>query len=199
MAYSDFNLRKVQSDFSLTIREGRFFPEVAPVPPDQRLQETLEENLPLVLARGKEKGRSEWIINPVLTGVRRLLKQEISLFSGDDFNVDLARGLNGRVDFIISRSPRLLLIEAPVVTVVEAKKEDLNGGLGQCIAEMVAAQLFNAGQGNPIAKVYGCVSTGTAWKFLQLEEAVATIDLNEYPLPPVDQILGFLIWMINQN
>jgi hypothetical protein len=199
MSYSDFDLRKVQTDFNLTINEGRFFPEIKPVPPDQRLQETLEENLPLVLARGKEKGRSEWIISPVLTGVRRLLKQKISLFSGDDFNVDPARGLNGRVDFIISRSPKLLLIESPVVTIVEAKKEDLNGGLGQCVAEMLAAQLFNIDQGNPISCVYGCVSTGTAWKFLRLENTTVTIDLSEYPLPPVDQILGFLIWMVEEG
>lgn len=199
MAYSDFDLRRVQHEFQLTIEEGRFFPDVPPVLPDQRLRETLEENLPLVLARGKEKGRSEWIISPVLTGARRSLKQRISLFSGDDFNVDASRGLNGRVDFIVSRSPRLLLIESPIITIVEAKKEDLNGGLGQCIAEMVAAQIFNASEGNPLPYIYGCVTTGTAWKFLRLEKMTVTIDLSEYPLPPVEQILGFLIWMVEQG
>lgn len=199
MAYSDFDLRRVQAEFNLTILEERFLPQIAPVPPDLRLQETLAENLPLVLARGKEKGRSEWIINPVLTGVRRLLHQQISLFSGDDFNVDAARGLNDRVDFIISRSPKLLLIESPVMTMVEAKKEDLNGGLGQCVAEMIAAQIFNVNQGNPLPYIYGSVSTGTAWKFLRLHESTVTIDLNEYPLPPVDLILGFLIWMVTDG
>lgn len=199
MAYSDFDLRKAQHEFQLSIEEERFFPDVPPVMPDQRLRETLEENLPLVLARGKEKGRSEWIISPVLTGARRILKQQISLFSGDDFNVEPERGLNGRVDFIISRSPRLLLIEAPIITIVEAKKEDLNGGLGQCVAEMVAAQIFNASEEHPLPYIYGCVTTGTAWKFLRLGGTTVTIDLNEYPLLPVEQILGFLVWMIEQG
>jgi hypothetical protein len=102
MAYSDFDLWTVQTDFGLTILEQRFFPAVAPVQPDQRLRDTLEENLPLVLARGKEKGRSEWIISPVLTGARRVLHQKVSLFSGDDFNVDPERGLNGRRDIAVT-------------------------------------------------------------------------------------------------
>ncbi len=36
-----------------------------------------------------------------------------------------------------------MLIEAPVIIILEAKKGDLKPGLGQCIAEMVAAQRFN--------------------------------------------------------
>ncbi len=43
----------------------------------------------------------------------------------------------------MTSSPEQLFIEAPTVIVVEAKKEDLNGGLGQCVAEMLAAQRFN--------------------------------------------------------
>ncbi len=49
----------------------------------------------LVLARGSEKSRSECVINPMLTTVRRLLNHQVSLFSGEDFTVDPALGLNG--------------------------------------------------------------------------------------------------------
>jgi hypothetical protein len=148
-----------------------------------------------VLARGSEKARSEWIINPVLTAVRRHLKRQVSLFSGDEFTVDSALGLNGICDFLISRSPTQLEIEAPAIVIVEAKKENLNGGLGQCIAEMVAAGKFNELNDKPLTTIYGSVSSGTAWKFLKLEQMQVTIDLTEYPLPPVDRILGFLVWM----
>lgn len=62
--------------------------------------------------------------------------------------------------------------------------------------ELEAAQTFNEQNGQPIPTIYGSVSSGTAWKFLKLVNKTATIDLNEYPLPPVEQILSCLIWMI---
>jgi hypothetical protein len=200
MPYSEFTLRKVRQDLGITIQEGSsFLTEIAPIAPDQLLQQELEEGLPLVLARGSEKARSEWLINPVLTAVRRLLNRSVSLFSGEEFTVDTALGLNGVCDFLLSRSLTQLEIEAPAVVIVEAKKENLNGGLGQCIAEMVAAQRFNEMNGEAIATIYGVVSSGTAWKFLKLEGKTVAIDLSEYPLLPVDQILGWLVWMVREG
>ncbi|MCU0569868.1 MAG: hypothetical protein MUF49_25255 [Oculatellaceae cyanobacterium Prado106] len=198
MPYSKFTLSKTKKDFHLTIQENvRFLPWVEPVAPSSRLLEDLEE-VPWAIAVGSEKARSESIIYPVLQEVRRILDRRISLFSGSEFNVDTAADLTGYVDFLLSRSPEQLLIEAPVVIVTEAKKADLNEGLGQCVAEMVAAQRFNEVQNNAIAVIYGCVSSGTAWRFLKLEQQTVTIDLTDYPLPPVDQILGFLLWMLQE-
>lgn len=39
------------------------------------------------------------------------------------------------------------------------------------------------------------VSTGTAWSFLKLEEKTLTLDLTDYPVPPVEPVLGMLVWM----
>ncbi len=89
-----------------------------------------------------------------------------------------------------------LSVQAPVAVIVEAKKADLSAGLGQCVAEMVAAQLFNQQNEQPITVTYGSVSNGTQWRFLKLEQQTVTIDLTDYPLPPVDQILSFLVWML---
>ena len=200
MPYSDFTLKKVRQDLAIAIHEGgRFFPDVPPVKPDDLLRQELEEGLPLVLARGSEKARSEWIISPVLTAVRRLLDRQISLFSGEDFTVDPSIGLNGICDFLISKSLSQLEIQAPVVIIIEAKKENLNGGLGQCIAEMVAAQKFNAANNVNIPIIFGSVTSGTTWKFLKLEGNSVTIDITEYPLPPVESILSFLTWILSVN
>ncbi|MTJ42139.1 hypothetical protein [Dolichospermum flos-aquae] len=200
MPYSDFTLKKVRQDLAIAIHEGgRFFPDVPVVKPDDLLRQELEEGLPLVLARGSEKARSEWIISPVLTAVRRLLDRQISLFSGEDFTVDSSIGLNGICDFLISKSLSQLEIQAPVVIIIEAKKENLNGGLGQCIAEMVAAQKFNAANNVNIPIIFGSVTSGTTWKFLKLEGNSVTIDITEYPLPPVEPILAFLTWMLSVN
>jgi transketolase C-terminal domain/subunit len=95
----------------------------------------------------------------------------------------------------VTSSPEQLFIEAPTVIVVEAKKEDLNGGLGQCVAEMLAAQRFNEKNDN-VNTIYGCVTTGNLWKFLKLEEQTITIGLREYPLPPIEEILGILVSFI---
>lgn len=195
MAYSDFtSLSKVRA-LGIDIVEAKFLPEIAEVAPSPYLQEALRLGLPLVLARGSEKARSELVIAPVLLEVSRHLSHQVSLFSGEDFTVDPARGLNGMCDFLISRSPQQLEIEQPVIVIVEAKKVDLNSGLGQCLAEMVAAQTFNQSETGPI---YGCVTTGTGWKFLKLEGSRASVDVAEYGIPPVDYVLGALVWMIRQ-
>ncbi len=75
-------------------------------------------------------------------------------------------------------------MKAPVVALVEAKKDNIQSGLGQCIAQMIAAQLFNQEKGN--------VTTGTNWKFLRLTGQIIEIDLNEYFLSDVGKILGIL-------
>ncbi|NEP90358.1 MAG: hypothetical protein F6K18_27985 [Okeania sp. SIO2C2] len=45
---------------------------------------------------------------------------------------------------------------------------------------MIAAQIFNQQQGNQISTIYGVVTTGNIWKFLQLENTEVHIDLTEY-------------------
>ena len=197
MPYSKFTLSKAVEDFQLTLIEGdRFFPDVSPIEPTPLLRDTLKETLPWAIAVSSEKARSEGIINPVLLEVKRQLHGQISVFSGEEFNVQPEADLTGYVDFLISRSSEQLFIRAPAVVLVEAKKEDLKPALGQCLAEMVAAQRFNQSKRQPIATIYGTVTSGTVWRFLKLEEKQTTIDLTDYPLPPVEQILGFLIWMV---
>ncbi|MCL1467094.1 hypothetical protein LAY41_22145 [Argonema galeatum A003/A1] len=197
MPYSEFTtIVKAIETFNLTIEESRFFPNVDTIAPSAILAGYLEDTLPVV-AFGSEKARSEGIIYPVLIEVRRILNKQVSVFSGEDFTVDESVGLNGVVDFLISRSPQEIAIFAPAIAIVEAKKADLKTGYGQCVAEMVAAQRFNLKKAQPISTIYGCVSSGTQWRFLKLEEEMVTIDPFDYPLPPVEQILGFMVWMVS--
>ncbi len=199
MSYSQFTLLQVKEDFQLQTIEGEvFLPEgLEIIQPSPRLLSILED-LPWAIAVGTEKARSEVLINPMLLEVRRYLKQSISVFSGEEFNVDASLGLNGVCDFLISGSSEQLAVEAPAVVIVEAKKADLNSGVGQCIAEMVAAQRFNAAKKRPTRNIYGCITSGTQWRFLQLQGKNVTIDLTEYPLSPIDKILSYLVWMSSQ-
>ncbi len=201
MAYSDFKtVGSVKAAFGLTtIEDVQFLPHAVPVEPSEILAAILKENLPLATASGSEKARSELIISPVLVEVRRQLDRKIGLFSGEDFTVDVEAKLSGRCDFLISRSSEQLEIEAPVVVLIEAKQADLKLGLGQCIAEMVAAQRFNQSKEKPLPVIYGCVSSGILWRFLKLEGTVVTIDLTDYAITPIDRILGYLMWMADKG
>lgn len=193
MSYSDFTLDRVRKNFGLTISDKiDIFASIPEVECPALLTEILRENVPLALASNTEKSRSEMIIAPILIAVRKYLNNQISLFSGIDFTVDPAQGLNGNCDFIISLSPELLIVKAPVITIVEAKKENINAGLGQCVAEMLAAKLFNEREGNDIQTIYGTVTTGTNWKFLKLIGQVVEIDLSEYYINDIGKIIGIL-------
>ncbi|WP_367267921.1 hypothetical protein [Okeania sp. SIO2C9] len=124
--------------------------------------------------------------------IKKQLNNQISIFYGVEFNVDIEQGLNGFCDFIISCSSLQLLIEAPVVALVEAKNGNIKSGLAQCMAEMVAAQVFNQRENNEIPLIYGVVTTGTTWQFLELESQTMTVDLEEYSVKNLPKILGIL-------
>lgn len=194
MAYSDFTLAKVKADFGLTVDETQnLFSDIEPAQPSEILTVTLQEYISLATAIATEKARSEFLIAPILTEVRRQVNYQISLFSGTDFNVDLEKGLIGYCDFLLSASREQFFISAPVITIVEAKNENIIGGLGQCVAEMVAAQILNQRQGIDIPVIYGAVTSGTAWRFLTLSGSNVCIDLVEYYINQVEIILAILL------
>jgi hypothetical protein len=194
MAYSDFTtLTKVREAFGLTIEESiDLFTDTPEVLPSSYLQTTLNENVFLATAINTEKARSELIIAPVLLEVRRIFNFQIGFFSGSEFNVDVQAGLSGYCDYILTASKESYEIRTPVVTLAEAKNESIKSGLGQCIAQMVAAQLFNQRNGEAIECIYGAVTTGTDWKFLKLIDKIIWIDKRDYFINEVSWILGIL-------
>jgi hypothetical protein len=195
MPYSQFEtLEQTMETFDLTPIEAQFFPELVPIVASDLLTTFLRRSVPIVAA-ASEKARSEGIIYPILLEVRELLQQTISLFSGKEFSVDAAVGLNGIVDFFICRSTSILVPTAPAIILLEAKKGDIASGYGQCVAEMVAAVRFNARKNKGEFPVYGCLSNGLLWRFLRLEGQTVTIDLMDYPLAPVGELLSKLVWM----
>ena len=194
MAYSSFTLGKVKADFGVITNETEdLFATVAPVLPGDLLTLILKEQLPLAGAINTEKARSELIIMPVLMEMRRLLQNQIAIFSGSSFEVESNKGLEGRCDFLLSRSAEQYYITSPVFAIVEAKNESIPSGLGQCAATMIAARIFNQREQQPAEPIYGAVTTGTDWKFLKLVGDTVFIDRNDYYIKEVDKILGILL------
>jgi hypothetical protein len=195
MAYSNFTVEEVELRFNLQLQAVSFLPEIAPIAPSDLLNRYLERGLTLAKRNVSEKARSEFLIAPILLELEMLLTDRISLFSGEDFTVDRSLGLNGICDFLIARSPAQLIIKAPVIAVVEAKRGVLRDGWGQCIAELVAAQKFNLQRHKEILYTYGIVTSGLLWQFIRLSGSTVSIEPAEISLQPLDRLLGILSWL----
>ena len=200
MPYSNFTFDSVQETFDLGILQViGIFAEAEPVIPSEYLSAGLAKKAPLAIAIGTEKAKSEMIVTDILVELREHFEGSISLFSGVDFNVDAKNELTGVCDFLVSLSPNQFSVTAPVIVLVEAKKDSLKDGLGQCVAEMVAAQRFNAEAGNDIPCVYGATTSGMNWLFLKLEGRQLSIDMTAYSIDRCDRLLGILASMVKQE
>jgi hypothetical protein len=194
MAYSDFTLQGACDSFKLDLRQDEdLFASVPAASVSPLLRAILDEFIPLGTSIHTEKARSEFIVAPILGEVRRLMKHQVSLFSGTEFNVDAGRGLNGTCDFIMAASPIQFFIRNPILVIVEAKNDNIKSGLGQCIAEMVAVREFSAAEQPAPTRIHGAVTTGSLWRFLRLEGSRVFIDSSEYYLDPLERILGILL------
>lgn len=86
----------------------------------------------------------------------------------------------------------------PVISVVEAKNDNIKSGLAQCAAAMIASRIFNEQKGNLINTIYGIVTTGSIWKFLKLNDALY-IDVREYYIEQLGKIMGIILQIIRSE
>jgi len=116
LSYKKFTLQRVVEQFDLKTRISESLcKNIISRHPSPLLKEMLAENLPLALAIGTEKAKSELLIMPILVEVRKLADRKISIFSGIEFNVEPESGLKGICDFLISRSDEQYVLRSPVL------------------------------------------------------------------------------------
>jgi hypothetical protein len=193
MAYSDFSLETAGRLLGIVSRPADLFPGLASVHAPAWLSATLARGgQGIHLSLISEKSRSEFVVAPVLLAGREVSGERFAIYSGQRLDVDPARGLVGECDFILTASEPVLPLRAPIAVVVEAKKNDIEGGLGQCVAQMVAADQFNQAAGRTMSPVFGCVTTGEAWQFLELAGSDVMMDRRRYYIDNVDKILGVI-------
>jgi hypothetical protein len=194
MSYSSFTNELIKEKFGVeqTLKRG-IFKSVPKRTPSNWLLETLSKTRDFALSQGSEKARSEYIIAPVFYELREQTDNQVSIFSGRKFDIDKKLKLEGFCDFLVSRSPSQVILESPVVIAVEAKQDKFEKGTTQCIAEMIAARIFNEQKGNPQKQIYGCVTTGVGWLFLLLEDKNALVDTTIFDVTEdLEKILGIL-------
>jgi hypothetical protein len=200
VSYSDFKtLEQAIAAFGLTIKNDyHLFAVIPPIEPSPGLVAHLANTVDLATTISTEKARSELIITPILLEIRALFK--VGYFSGNTFNVDESKSLTGVCDFLLTASTNQVVIDAPVVAIVEAKDNDIRSGLGQCAAEMFAAWIFNERQGHSDRMIWGVVTTGTNWRFLRLQGGQnLEVDLSEYSISQLPQVLGILSQPFKQS
>ena len=191
MGYGDFTFDSLLAQFDLRVVQAPLFVPVPCVEPSPWLSDTLRKGRSSAFY--SEKSRSEFIVAPVLLTCQEMFQSECCLYSGIRLDVEPDKGLKGECDFILAKTPPTPALRAPLLVIVEAKKNDIEEGLAQCAAQMVAARLFNERHKELLSEMYGCVTTGEAWQFLRLREQELLVDADRYYLTDVSAVLGILV------
>src|ERR1019366_7004696 len=129
MSYSDLTLEIIRSQFGITIENRPLFPKPNRMAATHWLISMLAQGNGM--ARMSEKARDEFIVAPVLVTCRELMQNQFYIYSGVRFDVDAGRGLSGICDFVLTRTPPSPVVTKPVAVFVQAKRQDIEDGLGQ--------------------------------------------------------------------
>jgi glycerophosphoryl diester phosphodiesterase len=189
-------LAQIEKTFAIGHKVIVLFDKITPLQPSDWLKKTLIINMKTPLR--SEKSRSEMVVAPVITEIRERNDNSFMIFSGENLDADAKQGLKGECDFIIINAQDVIEIEAPIVQIVEAKKQDFDIGIPQCAAQMIGAKIFNDKRNKNIPIIYGCVTTGKEWRFLRLEKDIIYIDNQSYYLENLPELLGVFQVIIDE-
>ena len=153
----------------------------------QETQKRIIEILPYV-GLGNEMARREFMISPIMHDLIHYAKIEIRI----EHKIRVSNQLQGVIDYLL-RSPNCVIV-------VEAKKEDLDFGMTQLIAELIALDywLEDALQ----TSILGAVTTGKNWEFARLNRQAKYIEqgLESYQVPEnFDALMRVLVHAVTDN
>ena len=197
MAYKDFTFTKIENDFGVIQRTKKLFsPDIKILEPSKWLLETIERSnfIPLTT----EKIISEALVFPILQETKFNNIDTIELFSGENLDGDKKLKLNGECDFILTLSPQSRELKSPLLSVLEAKKADIESAKNQAqnAAQLIGARLFNEKRNAEIPILYGACTNGFDWIFMSLQNNTIHIDTDRYSIQNLPKLLGVLDWII---
>jgi hypothetical protein len=197
MAYKKYTGVEIKDLLGLQLESTKLFDDaqIKNMNPTTRLLLSLEMSQEMALTT--EKAVSEYLVSPILAEVKIANSKKITLFSGEQLNVDRGRNLNGEIDFFFAKTTHALAKKAPILCIVEAKIGLIDTGIPQAAAQMYAARIKNEEEGSNIRIIYGAVTDGKTWRFLKLEGQVLYTDLTILYISNVPLLLGTLQWVID--
>jgi hypothetical protein len=192
MAYRDFKERDLKEKFNIRQKYEPIFrgQQVNPIAPSQRLLDALSDAKLITLST--EKAISERIVSPVLAELKRRNMDAIQIFSGEIINADKTVGLNGEIDFIITRVTDTIEPQAPIFSVTEAKIGKVEKAIPQAASQMIGARVFNQNSKEDVIIIHGIITDGTSWLFLKLEDNRLSINDNLYFTNDLPHLIGGL-------
>ena len=196
MGYSNYKkIKQVRDYLKVKIASADLFDSLAipPIAPSEWLLISLKRAYST--PPNNEKAKSERLVSPVLLEVLNSFETKIAFFSGEEVNVNAEDNLSGPCDFFFALAPPSLVLEAPIISIAEAKDEDLEWGLAQCAAQVYGAHLYNKAEGKEIPTLYGCATTGVDWHFFKFENNTFYIDKK--PMTDLPQVLGIWHWILS--
>lgn len=189
-SYADFSLQHLREMFGLKDKKQDLALNQQVVQPSEWLLTTFSylQKIP----QATEKAKSELRITPILIELHNRNEDKFTYFSGYSFDVDESKALKGRCDFLLIKDATSVDIEAPIMGIFEAKDDNIDRWIGQCGAEMYAAQLLNQRENKGIDIIYGAITNGFEWLFLRLEGSILQIDTQRYSTDNLPRLLGAL-------
>ena len=167
MAYGKYkNINEVATKYRINVAVESFV-QPLPIALDERferLRDDLADALNNLEVKMSEASICEFLLAPILSEIWKrhrdtlLLWSHVSLKVGEEFD--------GYPDYLFTKRAELGMVrEKPYLLVVEAKKDDFDGGWGQCLAALLAAQTINE---TDQLLLHGAVSNGDVWQFGKL-------------------------------
>lgn len=195
MAYKNFTLEKLKTDFGLQERQEQLFKTVVPLSYTTWLAETLAMGRSNPIK--SEKARSEMIITPILLELKKRNNDFFTIHSGDTLDANKSVGLSGECDFILAKNTQSFSINFPIFILIEAKRQDFELGINQCTAQMYGAWIYNQKHKHNLPCIYGCVTTADEWQFIKFENNTFLIDKDKYFIKELETILGIFQQIID--
>lgn len=198
MAYRNFRFTDLFQQFGVTQTTGQLFANGFPaVDPSAFLLESLRlaRTTPLTT----EKAVSEALVFPILREIKIRNSDSVELFSGENLEADRQQGLNGECDFIFTNTPGAIELQAPILTITEAKRGDIDNprSLAQAAAQLWGASVFNQKHGEATPTLYGFCTSGYEWLGIRLSGTTITLDTDRYAIQDLPKLLGVLQHVLN--
>jgi hypothetical protein len=116
----------------------------------------------------------------------------LRIWKGAKLESDVASGF---VDYLIAERQRYLT--SPILCVVEAKKDNFEQGLAQCLVEMYACQ-WNNQKNHRTVDVFGITSNGSSWQFYRLTTTGEVFESPAYSTGDMELLIARLRLIFQQ-
>ncbi len=189
----------VVNHFQLSYQKDDFLTDFNPVAMPELLKQELQYVKGNIPYKVSEAAIRENILYPVLKDVFKKYDDLLMLWANKSISYN--KELSGMPDYILAKQSARgkIIFGKPLLAVVEAKKDDFEGGWAQCLLEMYTIQKIND---QPDIPVLGIVSNGDNWEFGKLEGTMFTentVIFNIYPYDILYSVLSHFFAICHQN